>query len=192
MLHPSRRITRAVTGIMVRAGDSAHKPTPVRKKEILDAAKGLFMSRGYDGASVNDILDATKLSKGAFYHHFSSKGDVMQALFVPILGRIIAEGNRAGEIAIDEPTETARVILHLGQLSNDAFSAGMPVCSFVIPKEEGFLSLLLSKPLARARYVRMQLTPIFTALIVMDAILSVGHKMSDHTICALGGPMAAQ
>lgn len=40
---------------------------------ILDAAEELFAKKGYEATSIQDIMDQTKLSKGAIYHHFSSK-----------------------------------------------------------------------------------------------------------------------
>lgn len=57
-------------------------------KAILDAATTLFIEKGYDNASMQDILDVTKLSKGAIYHHFRSKEDILEA----ICNRIM-EGN---------------------------------------------------------------------------------------------------
>ena len=37
---------------------------------ILDTASRLFFQKGYDRTTLQDIIDATKLSKGAIYHHF--------------------------------------------------------------------------------------------------------------------------
>jgi AcrR family transcriptional regulator len=56
------------------------KEPEVRKKEILDAAEKLFAVRGYEAATVNDILDAVKIAKGTFYYYFKSKEDVLDAL----------------------------------------------------------------------------------------------------------------
>lgn len=51
-----------------------------RKQEILTAAEKLFCTKGYQETSVQDILDELKVSKGAFYHHFESKGSVLETL----------------------------------------------------------------------------------------------------------------
>lgn len=51
-----------------------------RKKEILDAADLLFAKKGYDEASTNDILEAVGISRGAMYHHFKSKEEIMDSL----------------------------------------------------------------------------------------------------------------
>ena len=44
---------------------------------ILDTAARLFAQQGYDQTSLQDIIDATHLSKGAIYHHFTSKLDIL-------------------------------------------------------------------------------------------------------------------
>ena len=41
-------------------------------EKILDAAALLFLQKGYQNTTLQDIIDATKLSKGAVYHHFRS------------------------------------------------------------------------------------------------------------------------
>ncbi|OUP48270.1 TetR/AcrR family transcriptional regulator [Lachnoclostridium sp. An181] len=50
-------------------------------KLILDVSTILFSEKGYDDTSLQDIINETKLSKGAIYHHFSSKEDILKAIF---------------------------------------------------------------------------------------------------------------
>lgn len=50
-------------------------------KLILDVAARLFAEKGYDRTSLQDIINETKLSKGAIYHHFASKEDILEAIF---------------------------------------------------------------------------------------------------------------
>lgn len=45
-------------------------------EKILSTAKRLFAERGYEHTTIADIVSATGMSKGAFYHHFKSKEDV--------------------------------------------------------------------------------------------------------------------
>lgn len=57
------------------------KKTPEQwKNEILNAAQELFLSKGYEGTSVSDIMEAVGGAKGMFYRCFQSKEEVMQAL----------------------------------------------------------------------------------------------------------------
>ena len=52
-----------------------------RRSEILDVAQRMVLqSKGYADMSIQDILDDLGISKGAFYHYFSSKQDLLEAL----------------------------------------------------------------------------------------------------------------
>ncbi len=57
---------------------------------ILDVAFRLFMEKGYDHTSIQDIIDHLGgLSKGAIYHHFKSKEDIL----IAVMERITAGSN---------------------------------------------------------------------------------------------------
>jgi len=56
------------------------KPKDVRRAELLDQALALFLERGYDNVSLNDLLAMAGTSKGAFYHYFPSKEALVTAL----------------------------------------------------------------------------------------------------------------
>lgn len=52
------------------------------KKKILDAAMVLFREKGYEDVTVLDIIAGTgDLTRGAFYHHFKNKDEVIEAIF---------------------------------------------------------------------------------------------------------------
>lgn len=51
-----------------------------KRQDMLTAAERLFLAKGYEATSVQDILDVLHASKGGFYHHFSSKEDVLKIL----------------------------------------------------------------------------------------------------------------
>jgi AcrR family transcriptional regulator len=51
-----------------------------RKQQILDAALDIIVSKGYEGSSMSDIVEKTKLSKGAIYWYYSSKKEVYLSL----------------------------------------------------------------------------------------------------------------
>lgn len=57
------------------------KKTPEEwRKEILNAAQTLFISKGYEKTSISDIMDMAGGAKGMFYRCFQSKEEVMHAL----------------------------------------------------------------------------------------------------------------
>lgn len=47
-------------------------------KKILEVATQLFLKQGYDNTSMQDIVRALGMSKGAVYHHFKSKEDLFE------------------------------------------------------------------------------------------------------------------
>lgn len=47
---------------------------------LIDAAGQLFASQGYDRTAVESIIRQANVSKGAFYHHFSSKEEILDAV----------------------------------------------------------------------------------------------------------------
>lgn len=55
------------------------KPAAERRAELIDCAVALFFEKGYEATTIADILERTKLSKGAFYHHFESKEELLDA-----------------------------------------------------------------------------------------------------------------
>jgi TetR/AcrR family transcriptional repressor of nem operon len=57
----------------------ADKGTETRER-ILAAAEPLILRRGFTGTSLDDIVKATRLTKGAFFHHFKDKADLARAL----------------------------------------------------------------------------------------------------------------
>lgn len=58
---------------------------------ILNVAFRLFMEKGYEHTSIQDIIDHLGgLSKGAIYHHFKSKEDIMYA----VMERMTAQSNK--------------------------------------------------------------------------------------------------
>lgn len=70
-----------------------------RREQILDAAEKLFLGKGYDETTVQDVLDELGLSKGGFYHHFESKDQVLAAICtrrMEVLGKKAQNARPAG------------------------------------------------------------------------------------------------
>lgn len=73
-----------------------------RKYQILDAALKVIVSKGYEGSSMTDIVQKSKMSKGAIYWYFTSKKEVYLALvnhwvhyYSPTLNHIVEEDQPA-------------------------------------------------------------------------------------------------
>lgn len=94
---------------------------------ILDVATRLFMEKGYEHTSIQDIIDNLGgLSKGAIYHHFRSKEDIL----VAVTDRMTEESNRMLESIRDRTDLTGKEKLKtifkesiLRPVQNDIFLA---------------------------------------------------------------------
>lgn len=53
------------------------KPT---RDKILQESKALILQNGYAGTSIDQILEKTALTKGAFFYHFKTKNELAKAL----------------------------------------------------------------------------------------------------------------
>jgi TetR/AcrR family transcriptional repressor of nem operon len=42
---------------------------------IMDAAQGLILQQGFAATSIDEIIERTGVTKGAFFYHFKSKSD---------------------------------------------------------------------------------------------------------------------
>jgi AcrR family transcriptional regulator len=51
------------------------------RSALVRAGRDLFTKKGYDATSTDEIVERSRLSKGALYHHFSSKHDLFRAVF---------------------------------------------------------------------------------------------------------------
>lgn len=56
------------------------KEGEVRRKEFIDTAVRLFIENGYDRTSIASIIEAVGVTKGAFYHYFKSKEEILDAV----------------------------------------------------------------------------------------------------------------
>ena len=58
-----------------------------RRQEILNGALAIFAEKGYDKTTMDDVVQATGLSKGTLYWHFKNK----QALFLALVASITGQ-----------------------------------------------------------------------------------------------------
>ncbi|MBP1961468.1 NAD(P)-binding protein [Paenibacillus aceris] len=58
------------------------RATTRKKRDVMmDVALSMFMEKGYENVSVDDIITATRASKGTFYHYFKSKDAIIADLY---------------------------------------------------------------------------------------------------------------
>ncbi|MDH6542768.1 TetR/AcrR family transcriptional regulator [Streptomyces lavendulae] len=64
--------------------EDINRETPVPQR-LLAVATRLFAERGYDRTSVQEIVEAAGVTKGALYHYFGSKDDLLHEVYARML-----------------------------------------------------------------------------------------------------------
>lgn len=95
------------------------KKPDVRKKELIELAKELFLEKGYEKVSVREIINKTDSSgsPGLFYYYFKSKNKIYEAVIDQMVDEeiterqiILTEGERKEEDAVDTITKLLELI----------------------------------------------------------------------------------
>jgi TetR/AcrR family transcriptional regulator, transcriptional repressor for nem operon len=73
------------------------------RERIIDAAAGLFRTKGFTGIGVADIMKAADLTHGGFYGHFASKDDLVAQASRRTMARAAANWQRVVARAPDHP-----------------------------------------------------------------------------------------
>jgi AcrR family transcriptional regulator len=78
----------------------ARLPAAERRRQLLDSALEVFATRGFHGASMNDVAEAAGVTKPVLYQHFDSKRNLFVELLEDVgstLGTLIAEATASVE-----------------------------------------------------------------------------------------------
>lgn len=94
---------------MARTKSAASEST---RQRIADAALEQFQLKGYNGSSVQDLVDAAGAPKGTFYNHFASKED----LAAETVRRYSSQWNLSALADTTAGTPRARIDRHLADL----------------------------------------------------------------------------
>jgi len=85
------------------------------RRILLEAALDLFAEKGFSRASMQEVADRAGVTKGAFYHHFSTKEDVLHIIHDEFIDRALEAQDRA-LVKYESPAE---------QLAHMAFDTTM-------------------------------------------------------------------
>jgi AcrR family transcriptional regulator len=66
------------------------------RRRIIEAARELFLERGFDGVSVGDIAERAEVGRTTFFRHFGDKQEVVFANEQELLDTITAAGQADG------------------------------------------------------------------------------------------------
>jgi len=77
------------------------------RREILDSAREIFISDGYDGFSMRKLAEKIDYSPTTIYLYFKNKDDLLLAICEEFFANFVAELNRIRSVSQD-PVETLR------------------------------------------------------------------------------------
>lgn len=114
--------------------DARRTRAPEKTRErILDAAQALILDHGFGSTTVEAVVGRAGITKGAFFHHFSSKADLARALVerYAALDQAHLEHHleRARKLASD-PLQQLLVLLGLYEEDFEALAEPFPGCLF--------------------------------------------------------------
>jgi AcrR family transcriptional regulator len=169
------------------------------RERVLDAAAKVFASRGYHAATVDEIVQAADLTKGALYAHFSSK----QELFIQLLEERIDRPVRAllqiTETAGAQASTAGAIGSGLATLLDQERDAVLLIFEFwaIAVREpehakryEAWLASLTSA-LARALEARHQVTGVplsFDSRLLASGVIGLAHGLAMRQLATGGRP----
>jgi TetR/AcrR family transcriptional regulator, transcriptional repressor for nem operon len=106
------------------------------RQRIIAEAAPLFNQRGYVGCSMQDVMDATGLEKGALYRHFASK----EELAVEALRYALTNSIRTHVENLDEIKGSVNQLRHMIRhflVSPSLLPGGCPLMNTAIDSDDG-------------------------------------------------------
>lgn len=160
------------------------------RDRILDAALGLVVEKGFRATTVDAVITASGSSKGAFFHHFSSKQALAEALVELYVTDDLAMLQRALDIASGVSDPVDRAIAFLGYFEGiaDEIMTGTTGCLYTsVLAEMELIESGTSDPIAKA----VTLWRERYAELLRDA-LPAGHgidvdALADHVFVTFEG-----
>jgi TetR/AcrR family transcriptional regulator, cholesterol catabolism regulator len=166
--------------------------SPGRREEILDAAARLFHQRGYNGTSVQDIVDEVGLLKGSLYHYIKSKDDLLYEIIVKAHEGYFENMRRCIALDADAATKLREFIEgHVRVAAGNAVNAGVYNQDFkslsadrreeITAKREQYGQFLrkLISTMAKSGKVSADIDPRVTSTLILAVLTSV-HRWYDR------------
>lgn len=101
------------------------RPAAHSRDELAAALLTVFRARGYEGASVAELLAATGLTKGGLYHHFPGGKDDMAAT---ALAFVLALFDRIAFAPLASPGPPTERLARLAEALDEYFVGGQSPC----------------------------------------------------------------
>lgn len=101
------------------------RPAVLTRDELLDRLLETFRRKGYDGASLSDLMQATGLQKGGLYHHFPGGKEEMAAA---ALHRVDVIFETTVFAPLRQPGPAATRLRAMVEALDEYFESGTRIC----------------------------------------------------------------
>ncbi|WP_054859710.1 TetR family transcriptional regulator [Gracilibacillus sp. JCM 18860] len=148
------------------------------RTKIIEAAHQLFIQKGFDATSIQDILDKAGISKGTFYNYFQSKNDCLIAIISVVREEIIDKRRELafGKDKADEEVFIQQIAIRINMNRQHHLMTVFETVSFSEDKE-------LKEHITNAHQGEIR----WIAKRLEDLYPSEGHPYTlDHAIMLIG------
>lgn len=84
-----------------------------RKKELIKIAYKLFITKGYENTSVDEIIASARIAKGTYYYHFDSKEQMLEDVVNMMIDESIERAKKVVESNLELEEKLLYTILAL-------------------------------------------------------------------------------
>ena len=84
-----------------------------RKQELLQIAYRMFISRGYENTSVDEIIEEAGIAKGTYYYYFETKEQMLEEVIGMMIDRETEAARQILKAEIPVPQKIAGIISSL-------------------------------------------------------------------------------
>ncbi|MBN9030053.1 MAG: TetR family transcriptional regulator [Rhizobiales bacterium 63-7] len=154
MTDTRKQATEAAAPTPPITGRHAAGEDPAKREQILDGAKRIFMGKGFDAASMNDVAREAGVSKGTIYVYFQNKED----LFADLIERERTRFALSTRDALEKPAGVEDALFHFGMtfcqhMMNDDVICSMRSVIGVIDRMPGLARRFFSSESVNVRSV---------------------------------------
>ena len=95
------------------------KKAEVRRLEIMEAARHLFHTKGYDKTTIQDVMDHLGVAKGTIYHYFKSKEELLEAVIEIIVDEAVGRMRDLMKVSEGNALDKMRRLVEAGNTATD-------------------------------------------------------------------------
>jgi AcrR family transcriptional regulator len=90
-----------------------------RRREIVAASRELFLSKGYENTTMQDVMTKLEIAKGTAYHYFKSKEVLLDAVVENMVAEYIEIVEKALHKCTGNALEKIRALIAAGRIAPD-------------------------------------------------------------------------